>query len=62
MLLRILMENLGEASSLESTAPKQEAASLQLRAAGAPPAGLMNSVKINFISRILILFSSIFVM
>ncbi|XP_039984071.1 vacuolar protein sorting-associated protein 13C [Xiphias gladius] len=39
VLLRILMENLGEASSLESTAPKQEAASLQLRAAGAPPAG-----------------------
>ncbi|XP_041649214.1 vacuolar protein sorting-associated protein 13C isoform X2 [Cheilinus undulatus] len=38
VLLRILTENLGEASSLESTAPKQEA-SLQVRAAGGPPTG-----------------------
>ncbi|XP_068584903.1 intermembrane lipid transfer protein VPS13C isoform X2 [Cebidichthys violaceus] len=38
VLLRILMENLGEAGSLEPTAPRQEA-SLQLRAAGGPPTG-----------------------
>uniref|UniRef100_UPI0037E99E70 intermembrane lipid transfer protein VPS13C n=1 Tax=Semicossyphus pulcher TaxID=241346 RepID=UPI0037E99E70 len=38
VLLRILMENLGEASSLEPTAPKQEA-SLQVRAAGGPTTG-----------------------
>ncbi|XP_074513317.1 intermembrane lipid transfer protein VPS13C isoform X9 [Sebastes fasciatus] len=38
VLLRILMENLGEAGSLEPTAPRQEAG-LQLRAAGGPPTG-----------------------
>ncbi|XP_044053106.1 vacuolar protein sorting-associated protein 13C isoform X3 [Siniperca chuatsi] len=38
VLLRILMENLGEAGSLEPTASRQEA-SLQLRAAGGPPTG-----------------------
>ncbi|XP_075939319.1 intermembrane lipid transfer protein VPS13C isoform X3 [Anarhichas minor] len=38
VLLRILMENLGEAGSLEPTAPRQEA-SLQLRAAGGPKTG-----------------------
>ncbi|XP_038556520.1 vacuolar protein sorting-associated protein 13C isoform X2 [Micropterus salmoides] len=38
VLLRILMENLGEAGGLEPPAPRQEA-SVQLRAAGGPPAG-----------------------
>lgn len=38
MLLRILMENLGEAGSLEPTAPKQEASVQQ--ATGGPLAGL----------------------
>ncbi|KAM6950364.1 intermembrane lipid transfer protein VPS13C [Lycodopsis pacificus] len=38
VLLRILMENLGEAGSLEPTAPRQEAG-LQVRAAGGPPTG-----------------------
>ncbi|CAJ1049975.1 vacuolar protein sorting-associated protein 13C isoform X3 [Xyrichtys novacula] len=36
VLLKILKENLGEASSLEPAAPKQETG-LQVRAAGAPP-------------------------
>lgn len=39
VLLRILMENLGEAGSLEPIAPRQEA-SLQLRAAAGPSAGV----------------------
>ncbi|XP_040904460.1 vacuolar protein sorting-associated protein 13C isoform X1 [Toxotes jaculatrix] len=38
VLLRILMENLGEADRQAPTAPRQEA-SLQLRASGAPPPG-----------------------
>ncbi|XP_062245681.1 intermembrane lipid transfer protein VPS13C isoform X2 [Platichthys flesus] len=42
VLLRILMENLGEAGSLQPTAPKQEI-SLPVRAAGAPPADVVKS-------------------
>nr|XP_046254686.1 vacuolar protein sorting-associated protein 13C isoform X2 [Scatophagus argus] len=38
MLLRILMDNLGEVGSLEPTAPRQEA-SVRLRAPGGPTAG-----------------------
>ncbi|XP_070763918.1 intermembrane lipid transfer protein VPS13C isoform X2 [Enoplosus armatus] len=38
VLLKILMENLGEAGSLEPTGPRHEA-SLQLRTAGGPPTG-----------------------
>ncbi|XP_050931802.1 LOW QUALITY PROTEIN: intermembrane lipid transfer protein VPS13C [Lates calcarifer] len=37
VLLRILMENLGEAGGMEPATPRQEEASLQLRAAGRPP-------------------------
>lgn len=40
VLLRILMENLGEAGGMEPATPRQEEASLQLRAAAGPPAGL----------------------
>ncbi|XP_060923539.1 intermembrane lipid transfer protein VPS13C isoform X2 [Limanda limanda] len=43
VLLRILMENLGEAGSLQPTAPKQEGISLPVRAAGAPPADVVKS-------------------
>lgn len=39
VLLRILMENLGEAGSLEPSPPRQEAG-LQVRAAGGPSAGV----------------------
>uniref|UniRef100_A0A673C176 Vacuolar protein sorting 13 homolog C n=1 Tax=Sphaeramia orbicularis TaxID=375764 RepID=A0A673C176_9TELE len=39
VLLRILTENLGEASSLEPTAPRQETV-LQVQASGGPPTGL----------------------
>ncbi|XP_056226494.1 intermembrane lipid transfer protein VPS13C isoform X5 [Seriola aureovittata] len=39
VLLRILMENLGEAGSLEPTANRQEEAGLQVRAAGGPSSG-----------------------
>ncbi|XP_078029066.1 intermembrane lipid transfer protein VPS13C isoform X7 [Epinephelus lanceolatus] len=38
VLLRILMENLGEAGGLEPSTPRQEAG-VQLRAAGGPPTG-----------------------
>ncbi|CAB1424168.1 unnamed protein product [Pleuronectes platessa] len=43
VLLRILMENLGEAGSRQPTAPKQEEISLPVRAAGAPPAGVVKT-------------------
>uniref|UniRef100_A0A8D3DRE7 Vacuolar protein sorting-associated protein 13C n=1 Tax=Scophthalmus maximus TaxID=52904 RepID=A0A8D3DRE7_SCOMX len=51
VLLRILMENLGEADSLKPTAPKQEGVSLVLGAAGGPPSEAgeaLESVKFNF--------------
>ncbi|XP_034470795.1 vacuolar protein sorting-associated protein 13C isoform X1 [Hippoglossus hippoglossus] len=43
VLLRILMENLGEAGSLQPTAPKQEEISLPVRTAGTPPADVVKS-------------------
>ncbi|XP_070692075.1 intermembrane lipid transfer protein VPS13C [Pempheris klunzingeri] len=46
VLLRILMENLGEAVSLEPTAPRQEA-SLQLRATGGPLTGDVEKLTVS---------------
>ncbi|XP_041804195.1 vacuolar protein sorting-associated protein 13C isoform X2 [Chelmon rostratus] len=46
VLLRILMENLGEAGSLEPIAPRQEA-SLQLRAAAGPSAGVIEKPTVS---------------
>ena len=42
VLLRILMENLGEAGGLEPTAQRQRAG-VQLQADGDPPTGLTDS-------------------
>lgn len=42
VLLRILMENLGEAGGLEPTAQRQRVG-VQLQAAGDPPTGLTDS-------------------
>ncbi|XP_047187417.1 vacuolar protein sorting-associated protein 13C isoform X3 [Scophthalmus maximus] len=47
VLLRILMENLGEADSLKPTAPKQEGVSLVLGAAGGPPSGDMGKASVS---------------
>ncbi|XP_076592336.1 intermembrane lipid transfer protein VPS13C isoform X4 [Chaetodon auriga] len=46
VLLRILMENLGEAGSLEPIAPRQEA-NLQLRAATGPSAGVVEKPTVS---------------
>ncbi|XP_026233856.1 vacuolar protein sorting-associated protein 13C isoform X2 [Anabas testudineus] len=50
VFLRILMENLGEAGSLEPTGPREEA-NLQLQATGDPPKGLCYVGKLTVSSK-----------
>lgn len=52
VLLRILMENLGEAGDLEPTAQRQ-GAGVQLQAAGSSPTGLTDSYHIFLLIQLL---------